>query len=300
MRITEPIRDALACPCCHTALDMNSGLLDASVRCKACGHEIVVAGGQVRCGGFAGNVADGDWLNRSKETAKRRLGRLYPACISMLSPVHGTPFVRSFLRRFDLDRHLVADFGSGTSQYHERVVCVDGMNYPNVHVVCDLAKTPFKEASLDGIISVAVLEHVPDPASHVAEMQRILKPEGHILCFVPFMQGYHASPNDFQRLTESGLRQLFRDFEVESVRVGSGPTSALVWILQEWLAMVLSLGSRRLYRLFLPLMWVLSPLKLLDVLLVHHPEARVIASGLVIEARKRSACVQPAPTGDRA
>jgi ubiquinone/menaquinone biosynthesis C-methylase UbiE len=89
---------------------------------------------------------------------------------------------------------------------------VDGMNYPNVQVVCDLAKTPFMEASLDGILSVAVLEHVANPEAHVAEMYRVLKPGGSVLCFVPFMQGYHASPNDFQRYTESGLRQLFGNF----------------------------------------------------------------------------------------
>jgi hypothetical protein len=59
-----------------------------------------------------------------------------------------------------------------------------------------------------------------------------------------------------------------------------------VWILQEWLAMVFSFGSRRLYQILMPLMWVLSPLKYLDILLAHHPEARVIASGLVIVARK--------------
>ena len=50
--------------------------------------------------------------------------------------------------------------------------------------------------------------------------------------------------------------------------------------------MVFSFGSRRLYQILMPLMWVLSPLKYLDILLAHHPEARVIASGLVIVARK--------------
>jgi SAM-dependent methyltransferase len=238
-------------------------------------------------GGVTESVVMDDWLNRAKESAKRRLGCLYPACIKLLSPVHGSPFVDTFIGRFDLRRHVVADFGSGTSQYSEHIVCVDGMNYPNVQVVCDLARTPFKDASLDGILSVAVLEHVVNPEAHVAEMLRVLKPGGSVMCFVPFIQGYHASPNDFQRYTESGLRQLFGAFEVEAISVGSGPTSALVWILQEWLAMALSFGSRKLYRLLTPLMWILSPLKYLDVLLVHHPEARVIASGLVIVARKQ-------------
>jgi hypothetical protein len=60
----------------------------------------------------------------------------------------------------------------------------------------------------------------------------------------------------------------------------------MLWVLQEWLAMVLSFGSKRLYRLVLPLTWLLSPLKLLDLLLVHHPMAAQVASGFVIEVRK--------------
>ena len=103
---------------------------------------------------------------------------------------------------------------------------------------------------------------------------------------MPFLQGYHASPDDFHRWTTSGLRELFGQFEILQVRVGAGPTSALVWQLQEWLALTLSLGSRRLYRLLLPLTWLLSPLKYLDLLLQHHPEAYRAASALVLDAKK--------------
>jgi hypothetical protein len=44
--------------------------------------------------------------------------------------------------------------------------------------------------------------------------------------------------------------------------------------------------SERLYRLLVPVTWVLSPLKYLDVVLIHHPAAQVIASGFVVEATK--------------
>jgi hypothetical protein len=100
------------------------------------------------------------------------------------------------------------------------------------------------------------------------------------------MQGFHASPHDYQRWTIPGLRQLFAGFEVLSTNVAAGPTSGLLWLLQEWLALVGSFGSVRLYRCLLPLTWVLSPLKYLDVLLARHPAAAVIASANVIEARR--------------
>ena len=175
----------------------------------------------------------------------------------------------------------------------DNVVCVDGTGYQNVHVVANLERLPFQDESLAGLLNLAVLEHARRPETQVAEMRRVLKPGGRALCFVPFIQGFHASPYDYQRYTKSGLSELFREFEILDLRVGSGPTSGLLWIAQEWLAMVLSLGSMRLYRVLLPLTWILSPLKYLDVLLMRHPAATAIASGHFIEVRKPAPeCIQ--------
>lgn len=273
---------ALACPACHQPLD-------ESLACPACGQRGHREGQRVHFGGFGDTELRGDPLNRLKETAKQRLGRAYPLAIDALSPVLTRNFVRPFLRSLDLDRDLVADLGSGTNRYDPQVLCVDGGTYSNVDLVTDLRVLPMRGNTLSGIVSVAVLEHVSDPEAHVAEMHRVLEPGGRVLCFVPFMQPFHASPHDYQRYTHAGLATLFNQFEVLEIRVGAGPTSALVWVLQEWLALALSFGSRRLYRALVPLMWILSPLKLLDLLLARHPEAGVAASGFVIEARKRTA-----------
>lgn len=272
------LESALACPSCHGEL--------TGLRCAACGTAGHREGERLHFGGFADDELRGDPLNRLKETAKQRFGRLYPLAIDVLAPVLTRDFVRPFLRGFDLDRDLVVDLGAGTNSYDPRVACVDGGAYRTVDLVCDLRTLPLRAGSVAGIVSVAVLEHVPDPAAHVAEMRRVLAPGGRVLCFVPFLQPFHASPHDYQRYTRAGLATLFDGFESVTVEVGAGPTSSLVWVLQEWLALVLSLGSRRLYRLLVPLMWVLSPLKLLDVVLARHPEAGVAASGFVVTARK--------------
>lgn len=271
--------NVLVCPACHSGLD-------AGYTCAACGTTGRRIGSQLRFGGFEENELRADPLNRLKESAKRRLRRAYPVAIDVLSPVLSTRFVKPFLRGFDLDRELVADLGSGTHRRDPRLLCVDGGAYDNVDVVTDLRRLPLKDGSLGGIISIAVLEHVPDPGAHLIEMMRVLAPGGRLLCFVPFIQPFHASPYDYQRFTDVGLRELFRDFDVLSVQVGAGPTSGMLWALQEWLAMVLSFGSERLYRALVPVTWVLSPLKVLDVVLARHPAANVIASGFVIEARR--------------
>lgn len=270
---------ALACPRCH-------GDLDKDLRCVGCGEAGYRQDDRLHFGGFTDDELRRDPLNRLKETAKRRLGRLYPVAVDLLAPVLVRDFVRPFLRTFDLDTELVLDLGAGTNRYDPRVVCVDGGAYATVDLVSDLRTLPLRDGSAAGVVSVAVLEHVPDPAAHVAEMLRVLRPGGRVLCFVPFMQPFHASPHDYQRYSAAGLARLFADFEEVTVGVGAGPTSSLLWVLQEWLALLLSLGSRRLYRMLVPLMWVLSPLKVLDVVLARHPEAAVAASGLVVRARK--------------
>jgi SAM-dependent methyltransferase len=276
----DRLAPVLACPACHTALDVRGDLV------CACGTAGKRRGAQLRFGGFADSELQEDPLNRLKEAVKKRFSRVYPAAIGVLSPVLSTRFAKPFLKSFDLDRELVADLGAGTHRRDPRLLCIDGGAYDNVDVVTDLRTMPLADGALAGAMSVAVLEHVPDPAAHLAEVHRVLAPGGRFLCFIPFMQPFHASPYDFQRYTNVGIAEQFGDFEILSVRVGAGPTSALVWVLQEWLALLLSFGSTKLYRALVPLTWILSPLKLLDLLLAKHPAASVIASGFVIEVRK--------------
>ena len=280
--------EVLVCPDCHGELTVTSASNDGAcnIECANCGQVGQRLPSQVNLGGFTKTEFQMDSLNRLKEMAKRRLAKFYPLAMSIIAPVHLRNLIPGFLKTFDLSSDLVADLGSGTSCYDKQVLCVDGGNYPNVHLTTDLSKLPFRDDSLSGIVSIAVLEHVPDPIQHVAEFRRVLKSGGRVLCYIPFMQGYHASPYDFQRYTVSGMKKLFEDFDDVKVHVGAGPTSGFIWILQEWLALAFSFGSLRLYRLLVPLTWILSPLKYLDLLLIHHPAANVIASAFYVEAKK--------------
>lgn len=87
-------------------------------------------------------------------------------------------------------------------------------------------------------------------------------------------------------LTIPGLQHLFEAFTNRETRVAGGPTSGLVWTLQEWLAIAASFGSERLYRALVPLTWILSAMKYVDAVLIKHPAAHTIASGFAIEATK--------------
>ncbi|WP_157879217.1 methyltransferase domain-containing protein [Pararhodospirillum photometricum] len=64
-------------------------------------------------------------------------------------------------------------------------------------------------ASVDGIFSVAVLEHLQAPWLAAAEMNRALRPDGRVLHVVPQTWPVHETPNDFWRMSDEGLKTLF-------------------------------------------------------------------------------------------
>lgn len=75
------------------------------------------------------------------------------------------------------------------------------------HVFADAAHLPFQNRCFDGVICLEVLEHVPDPAIAMKEIERVLKSSGRAWISMPFLYPLHDAPFDFQRFTEFGLRR---------------------------------------------------------------------------------------------
>ena len=75
-------------------------------------------------------------------------------------------------------------------------------------VLYDGARLPFDPASFDTVLSTEVLEHTPDPAALVAEMARVLKPNGTVIITAPFAFRLHEEPYDYFRYTPHGLASL--------------------------------------------------------------------------------------------
>lgn len=90
---------------------------------------------------------------------------------------------------------------------------------PNVYG--DVQQIPLRGQSVDCILCTEVLEHLSHPQKCVDEMYRILRDDGLVLTSVPFLYPVHADPFDYQRFTEDGLRNLFREFKsVDVYRMG--------------------------------------------------------------------------------
>lgn len=133
---------------------------------------------------------------------------------------------------------LILDCGAGfRSVYFENVVNYEVVDYPSTDVIGIGEELPFKDASFDGVFSLAVLEHVRDPFKCAKEIARVVKPGGFLVCCVPFLQPLHGYPNHYFNMSHQGLRSLFEDsFDIEWQHVlDSGlPIWTLQWFLTSW------------------------------------------------------------------
>jgi SAM-dependent methyltransferase len=136
-----------------------------------------------------------------------------------------------------------------------RVVGTDVYASPNTAVVADGHFLPFRDGTFDAVWIQAVLEHVLDPPAVVAEIHRVLKPNGLVYADTPFIQQVHEQAYDFTRFTLSGHRWLFRRFEeIDSGAVG-GAGRALIWSIR-YVALSLGLSTRMATLVAMPFFWV--------------------------------------------
>jgi|ERR1035437_300327 SAM-dependent methyltransferase len=127
---------------------------------------------------------------------------------------------------------------------------------PRTHlaVSCNLELLPFANHQFDTVLCNAVLEHVNSLDGVMKELVRVLRPGGHMILAIPFLQPYHASPTDFRRFTREGMKQLGDQFALETIAIYPVHTIAqtLGWILWEYL---LERNNPVLMALFWPMIW---------------------------------------------
>lgn len=122
-------------------------------------------------------------------------------------------------------------------------------------LVADGHKLPFEDGMFDGVWVQAVLEHVLEPATVVAEIHRVLRPNGLVYAETPFMQQVHERAYDFSRFTQSGHRWLFRRFSEISAGPVSGPGVALIWSIR-YLLRALGAGDKMSRAISAPFFWI--------------------------------------------
>ena len=132
-----------------------------------------------------------------------------------------------------------------------------------------------------------MLEHVLEPKQVVAEIYRVLKPGGYVCAAVPFLQGFHASPHDYQRYTVPGFNHLFSAFMKIESGACAGPTASLHWIFREYAGLVFSFGNLLVAKIIsLIIGWLTFPIILIDYILMINKHSHILASAVYFVGRK--------------
>lgn len=134
----------------------------------------------------------------------------------------------------------------------------EGDESANLHIRSPLHRIPVPDNHFDVVLNVAVMEHVENPEEVVPEFLRVLKPGGHLVLEVPFLQPEHKVPTDFQRYTRDGLVRLVthHGFEMREIRGIFNVYHTLYWQVYLWLHLRNTPAYLLMRCLFLrPLLW---------------------------------------------
>jgi SAM-dependent methyltransferase len=215
----ERVYRTLRCVACHApfpAAGYAPG--QASIRCAACGKSYDSKNGQFDL------ISDGE---------RGALARANPGEVSK------NAYDARTLEFIGKDENaLILDCGAGFRPVeYPNVVNLEIVPYPTTDVLGTNSELPFVDGAFDGVISIAVLEHVRNPLASAREITRVLKPGGRLLAVVPLLAPVHAFPDHYFNMTAQGLASLFApDVEIldASVPESGLPIWALVWMLRSW------------------------------------------------------------------
>jgi SAM-dependent methyltransferase len=124
------------------------------------------------------------------------------------------------------------DFGCGSKPYKKYFTHTDeyigldieqsGHLHTNekIDVFYDGKKIPFEENHFDSVFSSEVFEHVFNIDEVLAEIHRVLKPDGQLLLSCPFAWPEHEVPYDFARYSSFGIKSVLErnGFEIVDQR----------------------------------------------------------------------------------
>ena len=285
------------CPRCSSVLqNLNFDPSCSDATCEYSNTGFPLVDGQPVLVDFATSIFDRKAYNRHRGSPLKRdislrslSSRLHQFTFGMnpVAKLNCAKFI-GLLKNFST-RPVVLIIGGGTIGFGANELYNDGCIelvgtdvYASQHtsLVADAHKLPFEDKVFDGVWIQAVLEHVLEPHTVVAEVHRVLRRGGLVYAETPFMQQVHERAYDFSRFTQSGHRWLFREFS----EIGAGPVSgagvALLWSIR-YFCRALGAGNKVSLLICLPFFWI----RFLDKLARGRAVADA-ASGLFFLGRK--------------
>lgn len=282
--------------CSSTAIP----IVESGIRCAACGAAFMLAGGApVLLRRDNSLFSPSSFHDGHAPPSKNALRSLLPSPSVNLAREKA---FRELRERLETQAAVILIVGGGrqrsevqqsvNSSGRHLVIAFDIGRDSDVDAFADAHDLPLADGSVDCVITTAVLEHVAEPGTAVAEIRRVLKPAGLLYSEIPFMQQVHEGAYDFTRFTLGGHRLLLRDFEEIRSGAVAGPFTALVWSIEHAAASLAPRWARTPVRAAarLGFFW----LKYFDYVTGHSSEAVDASSCTFVLARRSGEPSTPA------
>lgn len=157
-------------------------------------------------------------------------------------------------------------------------------------VFADAARLPFADGTFGAVACLEVLEHVRMPDQVLAEIARVLRPDGLAYVSMPFLYPIHDAPHDYQRWTPHGWRRSaeLAGLEIRAMQPASNALQAAGLLTCLALAEPMQSGSPWRLVLGLPVLVLLIPLVNLFYWTMAKlwPSSKAITSGYQLELCK--------------
>ncbi len=110
-------------------------------------------------------------------------------------------------------KYVSQDFGQYDGQGDNAGLQTQSWDNSKLDIVSDITSIPEPDGSFDAVMCLEVLEHVPDPASALKELARLLHPGGFLIITAPFCSLTHFAPYHFS----TGFNRYFYQKHLEDL-----------------------------------------------------------------------------------
>jgi SAM-dependent methyltransferase len=277
------LQSILRCPACRGGLERTA----AGVLCRACDLEYPCRAGVPDFANAVFDDTEDAAFQQERMHGRSLRGRLYDLGQRIITSEYAPYDHRAAFLASIPANATILEFGSGNRRLSNEIINIDLFPFPNVDVTADIEHTPIADASADYVILDSVIEHVPNPQAVVEEVRRVLKPGGKLFCVNPFLFPYHGYPAHYCNFTRDGMQHLLRNFSDTVVEPHYGPTSAVINIVAEYVAVSIA-GQRRTLYLSIRATMLLATgwLRFLDRWLIRTPHAHRLSGMLCSIATK--------------
>lgn len=143
-------------------------------------------------------------------------------------------------KSINVTNKIIIDIGAGSkpAAYYDfftgipsQVIPTDIKKTGEVHTRLDLEcdQLPAPDNAYDMVCAFNILEHIFNFNFVCSEMYRVLKPQGELVGFVPFMVNYHPDPHDYFRYTEEALYRIFHEHHFKDIVIT--PIGGSAWLV---------------------------------------------------------------------